>query len=70
MYYSDGRGWPIRVHRVPARLEGDAGNEEFSLPVFAVVLTKFKKMSSAMQVRTYILTNLSSLVGTIASLDL
>ncbi|XP_025112639.1 methyltransferase-like protein 13 isoform X2 [Pomacea canaliculata] len=48
-YFSD-LGWPIRVHRVPARPEGDAGNEEFSLPVFAVVLTKFKKMSSAMQI--------------------
>lgn len=41
--------WPIRVHRIQTTKEDDK-EKEFSLPVFAVVITKFKKMPNMKQI--------------------
>ncbi|KAL8562396.1 hypothetical protein ACOMHN_066110 [Nucella lapillus] len=44
--------WPIRVHRVDSVQSEKAGEEEgdFTLPVFAVVLTKFKALPNMKQI--------------------
>ena len=44
--------WPIRVHRIDTdKAEGgEEGAGDFSLPVFAVVLTKFKDLPNMKQV--------------------
>ncbi|XP_070177056.1 eEF1A lysine and N-terminal methyltransferase-like isoform X2 [Littorina saxatilis] len=44
--------WPIRIHRVDAPPEesGEGGGDNFSLPVFAVVITKFKDMPNMKQI--------------------
>ncbi|XP_076436288.1 eEF1A lysine and N-terminal methyltransferase-like [Babylonia areolata] len=41
--------WPIRIHRVDME-KGDGDDGEFSLPVFAVVLTKFKALPNMKQI--------------------
>ena len=44
--------WPIRVHRIDSQKMEDSeeGGGDFSLPVFAVILTKFKAMPNMKQV--------------------
>ncbi|GFO39899.1 methyltransferase-like protein 13 [Plakobranchus ocellatus] len=42
-------GWPIRIHRIHTD-QTDEGNKSMSMPVFAVVITKFKPMPNMPQI--------------------
>jgi hypothetical protein len=42
------RGWPVRIHLINT---DSSENKDFHMPVFAVVLTKFKKLPNMKQVR-------------------
>lgn len=46
------RGWPIRIHRI--YMDADIRDRSsLSLPVFAVVVTKFRSLPNMPQVRLY-----------------
>nr|KAG5705790.1 hypothetical protein BaRGS_027449 [Batillaria attramentaria] len=43
--------WPVRVHRIQTSpTDAEEEGEDFSLPVFVVVITKFKKMPNMKQI--------------------
>ncbi|XP_069121308.1 eEF1A lysine and N-terminal methyltransferase-like [Argopecten irradians] len=42
-------GWPIRVHKVNTE-DSENKDKEFNMPVFAVILTKFKKLPNMKQI--------------------
>ncbi|XP_033732482.1 eEF1A lysine and N-terminal methyltransferase-like [Pecten maximus] len=42
-------GWPIRIHKVNTE-DSENKDKEFNMPVFAVILTKFKKLPNMKQI--------------------
>ncbi|OWF39956.1 methyltransferase-like protein 13 [Mizuhopecten yessoensis] len=42
-------GWPLRIHKVNTE-DSENKDKEFNMPVFAVVLTKFKKLPNMKQI--------------------